>query len=173
MGCLITTGITSTLCSDSQFGGLASERFYVLNKSNFTVKYDSNSNVTGLTASNSDKAFAFDAVLETNQVTEKLTYTDYSNFITQTINFALTNLTAAKKAVIEKLRFGKFMVIVKYDDSTYDILGDTGLGLKMTVGDLDSGKKHTDAKGMTISFEGSSKNYSKEIPFAAFSSLVA
>ncbi|GHM98845.1 hypothetical protein WSM22_03350 [Cytophagales bacterium WSM2-2] len=173
MACLITTGITTTLCSESQFGGLASERFYILNKSNFTVKYDANSNVTGLTASNSDKAWSFDAVLETGQVTEKLTYSDYSNFVVQTVNFSLTNITAARKAVLEKLRFGKFMVIVKYDDNTYDLLGDTGIGLKQTIGDLDSGKKHTDAKGMTLALEGSTKNYSKEIPFAAFSSLIA
>ena len=174
MGCLLTTGFTSQVCGDAAWGGIA-PKFYLLNKDNFVTKYDGTGNPTGFTVTGSDKAFLFEAVNETASFEEKFTLTDYGNMIVQTLGYVVINLTPAQKAIVEKKRFARLMAIIKYDESPdlYELIGDSGTGLKMTAGDAASGKKHTDAKGLSLAFEGSNKTYAKSIPFAAFSSLIA
>lgn len=166
--CLIPTGITRQ-CEYS-YGGLA--KVYLANKDYVSVSKDSSDKITGITMSGAESFYEFQAEPETSQLLEELQSGNASKFILQTVNFTLSNITQAKKEVLESLGLAKIAAIVQYQNGTYKMAGEYGSGLKAITLSIDSGTANADLNGATVSLQGGSIGYANEVTAGAVASAI-
>lgn len=169
MACLLPTGITRS-CGFS-FGGIS--KVYLANKDNAVAKMNASQQVTGFTMTGSDKFWEFQAEPESAQFIEELQTGNASKFIQQTLNFSLSNITPAKKEVLENLGLAKISAIVQKQDGTYFLAGQFGTGLKAVTLSIDSGTAIGDLNGATVSLVGGSTGFANDVTLTAVTAVIA
>jgi hypothetical protein len=172
-GCLIPTGITSSLdtsCNGS-IGGLL--KVYLGNKSQLSsVRRDSNDQVTGITMSGGGKAYLFEFEEETGSALVEALQPD-SGFVQQTINFTLRNMTQEKKQILSYLKKAKMFAVVQHPNSSYQLAGETLFGLKSQTLERNSGQAITDIAAVTVSLQGATLDFADEVLSSALTSILA
>lgn len=172
-GCLIPTGITSTLDSscNGSIGGLL--KVYLGNKSQLSsVRKDSDDQITGITMSGSGKAYRFEFEEETGSGLIEALQPD-SGFVQQTLNFTLRNMTQEKKQVLSYLKKAKMFAIVQHPNGSYQLAGETLFGLKSNQVERNSGQAIADIAAVTISLQGAVLDFADQVASSALTSILA
>ena len=152
MSCLLNTGYALG-CRDS-IGGISlalvgnfnSDQLYTL---------DANDDIIGLTGSGTSSYYTFAQEMETGEFTQEGAYSVENGtvFFTQNLSLVFHKNDATLRNLLLVLSQANLSVIVKDQRSEYWLLGFQN-GVRVTAGNMNTGKAFGDLNGVTITLTG-------------------
>jgi hypothetical protein len=152
------------------FGGLL--KVYLANKSQVSAINKNASNViTGITMSGGAKFYSFDFEVQAGAGLQETLQVGTNTFVQQILSFNIKNISQDLKAILSKMAVGRMVAIVQYPNGDYRMAGETGLGLRATQLEFNSGRVNTDFVGALIALTGDVLDYSNEVTSAAIAAV--
>lgn len=146
----ITQGIS--IEDNKQVGGV--EEYLIQIRSNFNYTVGTSSTVTGATMSGGATFQSFKCVHEQSNYTVEENGTETNTTYTYTINMKFNKVTQEKINILKTLGTDKLVVIAKYYNGKYFLLGGGSLGLRLNKKTINSGGKLDDFQGIDAIISG-------------------
>jgi len=168
MACAIING-DELDCRDS-VGGIS--EIYM---TEFTNKYtltESSGVVTAHTLIGGARYWTFQVEKEDAELTEngQGSLENGTTFVEQTLTFSMKKWTPARRNKVKLLAQNRLLVIVKYKNGDYLMLGQTG-GMDVTVYESKSGKAMGDMNGFNLTLVGKEPNLAPQVTSSLFPGL--
>lgn len=150
MSCLITSGITSSICKGSQPG---IDKVYIANFDEVTGYTETNDTVTAIGMEVGKTFFEFNLNTLSSTYTEEYQTSDENGvaYWQQTLVTVFGKMDATKRNLLKSLGQGKFRIIIKDNNGNYFFQG-IDKGVRMSAGTVQTGKSGTDLSGASPSF---------------------
>jgi hypothetical protein len=152
MSCLLNTGYALG-CRDS-IGGISLALIGNFN-SNQLYTLDANDDIIGLTGSGTSSYYTFAQEMETGEFIQEGAYSVENGtvFFTQNLSLVFHKNDATLRNLLLVLSQANLSVIVKDQRSEYWLLGFQN-GVRVTAGNMNTGKAFGDLNGVTITLTG-------------------
>lgn len=156
-------------CRDS-VGGI--EEIYITEFQNKDTLIETSGVVTAHTLLSGKRYWTYQLEKENAEFTEngQTSVENGTSFVEQTLAVSLKKWSAAKRNKINLLQMNRLLVIIKYRNGNYLMMGKTA-GADMTVFEGKSGKAYGDMNGFNLTFVAKEPKLAPEVSSSLFPGL--
>jgi len=156
-------------CRDS-VGGIS--EIYMTEFDHKLTLTESSGIVTAHTLTGGNRYWTFQVDKEDAELTEngQGSLENGTTFVEQTLTFSMKKWSAAKRNKVRLLSLNRLLVIVKYKNGDYLMLGKTG-GMDVTTFEGKSGKAMGDMNGFNLTLVGKEPDLAPEVTSSLFPGL--
>ena len=143
-------------------GGI--EEIYITEFQNKNTLTETSGVVTAFTLLSGKRFWTYQLEKENAELTEngQVSVENGTSFVEQTLTVAFKKWTAAKRNKVNLLQQNRLLVIVKYRNGDYLLLGKTA-GMDITIFENKSGKAYGDMNGFNLTFVGKEPSLAPQV----------